>query len=196
MGTASGVKVTQYAGPTECDRVTKKGDFLSMHYTGTIDESSKTGEKGKKFDSSRSRGTFDFKLGAGQVIKGWDEGLLNLCKGAKATLVIQPDFGYGAQGAGGAIPGGATLNFDIEVVNIKDRQPTVFENMDGHKGAANGAKDNELTREEVLAYFRSHDPNIELPPGVFEKQDKNNDGKITWEEFNGDKGDSPPKLEL
>eukprot|EP01044_Picomonas_judraskeda_P045182 COSAG03_NODE_24613_length_271_cov_0.604651_1_plen_60_part_01 len=60
-----------------------------MHYTGTIDQTSATGEKGKQFDSSRTRGsTFDFVIGSGQVIPGWDQGLLGLCVGAKATLVI------------------------------------------------------------------------------------------------------------
>jgi FKBP-type peptidyl-prolyl cis-trans isomerase len=80
------LQVKQYEGPTECedaDRV-KSGDTLSMHYVGTIDESSEAGEKGKKFDSSRDRdSTFDFQIGKSRVIKGWDQGLLNLCKGAK-----------------------------------------------------------------------------------------------------------------
>ena len=90
-----------------------------MHYTGTIDQSSEKGEKGKKFDSSRDRGaTFDVQIGRGRVIQGWDKGLVGLCKGAKATLVIPPDMGYGDRGAGADIPGGATLNFDVEVVDI------------------------------------------------------------------------------
>jgi len=70
---ATELKVDQYEGPTECEDESKVkvGDFLEMHYTGTIDESSETGEKGKKFDSSRDRGdTFDFQIGIGQVIKG------------------------------------------------------------------------------------------------------------------------------
>lgn len=93
-----------------------------MHYTGTIDQSSATGEKGSKFDSSRDRGqTFDVQIGAGQVIKGWDEGIVGLCKGAKANLVIPPEMGYGDQGAGGQIPGGATLHFDVEVVDINEK---------------------------------------------------------------------------
>ena len=87
---AADLKVDVYDGVKECsdDDKVKKGDYLSMHYTGTIDESSETGEKGKKFDSSRDRGaTFDFQIGMGSVIKGWDEGIIGLCKGAKATLV-------------------------------------------------------------------------------------------------------------
>ena len=110
---ATELSVKVYEGPTECadaDKV-KSGDYLEMHYTGTIDESSETGEKGKKFDSSRDRGqTFDFQIGAGRVIKGWDEGIVGLCKGAKATLVIPAKMGYGASGAGGDIPGGATVS--------------------------------------------------------------------------------------
>eukprot|EP00957_Ditylum_brightwellii_P078770 5989411-Ditylum_brightwellii.AAC.1 len=90
-----------------------------MHYTGKIDESSETGEKGSVFDSSRDRGQpFEFQIGAGRVIAGWDQGLLGLCKGAKANLVIPPEFGYGEHGAGGVIPGGATLHFDVEVLGI------------------------------------------------------------------------------
>ena len=83
---ATEFSINVYEGPTECEEAetVKKGDFLHMHYTGTIDESSETGEKGSKFDSSRDRGkTFDFQIGQGMVIKGWDEGLLGLCKGAK-----------------------------------------------------------------------------------------------------------------
>jgi len=113
---ATELKVTVIEGPTECtdEEKVSAGNYLSMHYTGTIDESSETGTKGSQFDSSRTRDqTFDFKVGGGQVIKGWDEGLLGLCKGARAVLVIPPEMGYGAAGAGADIPGGATLNFDV-----------------------------------------------------------------------------------
>jgi FKBP-type peptidyl-prolyl cis-trans isomerase len=82
----SELSVNVYEGPKECDEAkkVKKGDFLDMHYTGTIDESSKAGEKGQKFDSSLDRGkTLGFTVGVGQVIKGWDQGLVGLCKGAK-----------------------------------------------------------------------------------------------------------------
>merc|ERR1712028_105822 len=101
------------------DQTVTSGNNLSMHYTGTIDPSSATGEKGKQFDSSRGRGqTFDFEIGAGEVIKGWDQGIVGLCVGAKANLIIPPELGYGENGAGGDIPGGATLHFDVEVVSI------------------------------------------------------------------------------
>ena len=96
---SAGLTVIQTSGPTECDEKTAPGHHLSMHYTGTIDESSETGVAGTQFDSSIPRGkTFDFPLGGGRVIRGWDEGLVGLCKGAKATLVIPPEMGYGAQG--------------------------------------------------------------------------------------------------
>lgn len=116
VSAATELSVKVYEGPTECEDAEKiiSGNHVTMHYTGTIDESSETGEKGKQFDSSRTRDSaFDFTIGNKQVIGGWDEGLLGLCKGAKATLVIPPEMGYGASGAGGDIPGGATLNFDV-----------------------------------------------------------------------------------
>ena len=104
---ADGLQVTVYDGVKECDAKDqlKVGEQVSMHYTGTIDASSKTGKAGKQFDSSRGRGsTFDFQLGAGNVIQGWDKGLEGLCVGAKPTLVIPPEMGYGANGAGGTHP--------------------------------------------------------------------------------------------
>ena len=167
---ATELKVDVYEGPTECEGadMVQVGNFLSMHYTGTIDESSETGEKGKKFDSSRDRGsTFDFPIGQGKVIKGWDEGLLGLCKGAKATLIIPPDYGYGASGAGGDIPGGATLNFDVEVVEISDKAPpgpNYFAMIDEDK---NG----ELSKEEIEAYFKKM--SMDVPAELWDHEDKN-----------------------
>jgi len=186
---ATEFSATVYEGPKECEDAekVKAGDYLKMHYTGTIDESSETGEKGVKFDSSRDRDeTFDFKIGQGMVIKGWDEGLIGLCKGAKATLVIPPEMGYGDSGAGGTIPGGATLNFDVEVVDISDEepeQPNLFEQLD-----TDG--DGKLSKEEVEAFFVKQGGTT--PDGLWRDEDKNGDGFVSWEEFSGPKGKSPP----
>lgn len=95
------------------DRVVKSGDTIAVHYTGTLID-------GTKFDSSVDRGTpFTFTIGTGQVIAGWDEGLLGMKVGEKRTLTIPSDKGYGARGAGGAIPPNATLIFETELVSIK-----------------------------------------------------------------------------
>jgi FKBP-type peptidyl-prolyl cis-trans isomerase len=90
-----------------------KGQTVSVHYTGKMID-------GTKFDSSRRRGTpFKFKIGLGKVIKGWDEGIMLLNKGSKATLIIPPELGYGERGAGGVIPPNAFLIFEVEIVDIK-----------------------------------------------------------------------------
>ena len=113
-----GLRVQTTAKPESCENSAKAGDKMSMHYTGTIDESSPTGEKGKQFDSSIGRAPFSFRLGAGEVIKGWDQGLLGICVGEKRTLIIPASLGYGDQGAGADIPGGATLKFTVECLGI------------------------------------------------------------------------------
>jgi len=94
----------------------KSGQTCVMHYTGWLWEN---GGKGKQFDSSHDRGRpFSFKLGVGQVIRGWDEGVASMKVGGKRRLLIPPDLGYGARGAGGVIPPHATLLFEVELLEL------------------------------------------------------------------------------
>ena len=93
------------------------GQNVSVHYTGWLLFG---GEKGKKFDSSKDRGDpFEFPLGAGHVIKGWDEGVQGMKVGGSRKLTIPPNLGYGARGAGGVIPPNATLIFDVELLGVE-----------------------------------------------------------------------------
>jgi peptidylprolyl isomerase len=95
----------------------KTGQTCVMHYTGWLYEN---GAKGKKFDSSVDRGQpFEFPIGKGRVIAGWDEGVATMRVGGKRTLIIPPELGYGARGAGGVIPPNATLIFDVELLGVK-----------------------------------------------------------------------------
>jgi peptidylprolyl isomerase len=95
----------------------KTGQTCVMHYTGWLSDG---GAKGKKFDSSVDRGTpFEFPIGMKRVIAGWDEGVATMKVGGKRTLIIPPELGYGARGAGGVIPPNATLIFDVELLAIK-----------------------------------------------------------------------------
>lgn len=176
--------------PKECERSTKKGDLLSMHYKGTLDD-------GKVFDSSHDRSEpFKFQLGIGQVIKGWDEGLLNMCIGEKRRLTIPPHLGYGDSGAGDTIPPKATLYFEVECVGIEDGPPSlnIFKEIDSDK-------DNQLSRDEVSDYIKKQIPEAEaagmkdfqdqdkLVEDIFQHEDKDKNGFISHEEFSGPKHD-------
>ncbi|XP_078051786.1 peptidyl-prolyl cis-trans isomerase Fkb14 isoform X1 [Augochlora pura] len=192
-----GLKVEKLYVPEVCDAKSKIGDQLTMHYTGTLLD-------GTKFDSSLDRDQpFTFQLGVGQVIKGWDQGLVDMCVGEKRKLTIPPELGYGEKGAGNVIPGGATLLFEVELINISDTPPSanVFKEIDSDR-------DNQLSREEVSEYLRKqmieadqasagdndqvkkiladHDKLVEE---IFQHEDKDKNGFISHDEFTGPKHD-------
>ncbi|XP_076373593.1 FK506-binding protein 2-like isoform X2 [Tachypleus tridentatus] len=180
--------------PDKCDRKTKKGDILSMQYRGTLDD-------GTEFDSSYTRKEpFQFQLGISQVIKGWDEGLVDMCVGEKRRLIIPPHMGYGDSGAvyysGERIPPKATLIFEVELLEIKDGPPpvNVFKEIDSNA-------DQQLSRNEISDYLKKQLPEAEaagikdLPEQdkiveeIFQHEDKDKNGFISHEEFSGPKHD-------
>ncbi len=109
--TPSGLKYVELKEGTGA--TPKSGQTVEVHYVGTL-------EDGTKFDSSRDRGQpFSFKIGVGQVIKGWDEGVSTIKVGGRRKLIIPSELGYGARGAGGVIPPNATLIFDVELLGVK-----------------------------------------------------------------------------
>jgi len=100
----------------ESEQQVKVSDKVTVHYTGWLQEN---GKPGKKFDSSIDRGSpFNFTIGVGQVIKGWDEGALSMKVGEKRRLIIPASLGYGANGVPGLIPAGSTLIFEVELLKI------------------------------------------------------------------------------
>jgi peptidylprolyl isomerase len=113
--TASGLQIIDTVAGTGA--MPKTGQTCVMHYTGWLYVD---GKKTDKFDSSVDRGEpFEFAIGTGQVIRGWDEGVATMKVGGKRTLIIPPDLGYGARGAGGVIPPNATLLFEVELLDVK-----------------------------------------------------------------------------
>jgi len=98
--------------------IPKAGDKVTIEYTGFLKDESKPANKGAQFDSSVGRGAFVTKIGVGQVIKGWDEGVTTMKLGEKSTLDITSDYGYGDRGFPGHIPPGASLIFDVELQKI------------------------------------------------------------------------------
>jgi peptidylprolyl isomerase len=115
MTTASGLQIIDTTVGTGVSP--KPGQICVMHYTGWLYED---GKKGKKFDSSVDRNEpFEFPIGQRRVIAGWDEGVASMQVGGKRTLIIPPELGYGARGAGGVIPPNATLMFDVELLAVK-----------------------------------------------------------------------------
>merc|ERR1712186_196659 len=195
--TESGLKVENVSKPDTCDKVARNGDMLSMHYVGTL-------ESGAKFDSSYDRSEpFKFQIGVGQVIRGWEEGVFGMCIGEKRKLIVPPELGYGDQGAGQVIPGGATLYFDIELLETESGPApvNVFKQIDIDNDAA-------LSREELSTYLKEQVEAMAQAGGeqaeqaqemlkdqdklveeIFSHEDKDKDGYISHEEFSGPKHD-------
>jgi FK506-binding protein 14 len=188
---ATELKIEKIKEVEDCEKKSQRGDLLSMHYTGTLEKD------GSKFDSSLDRGEpFQFQIGVGQVIKGWDEGLTDMCVGEKRKLTIPADKGYGSKGAGEKIPPGATLLFEVELLKIEDgpKSVNVFKEIDANQ-------DNTLSKDEVAQYLKAQLPAAEaagmkdLPDtdkmveDIFDHEDSDKDGVISHEEFSGPKHD-------
>ncbi|TRY67786.1 hypothetical protein TCAL_02929 [Tigriopus californicus] len=193
----SGLKLEVVEKVDSCEKQAKNGDLLTMHYTGTL-------EDGTKFDSSLDRSEpFKFQIGVGQVIKGWEEGIVGMCVGEKRKLIVPPELGYGEQGAGDVIPGGATLYFDVELLET-DEGPTpvnVFKQIDLDD-------DSHISREELSGYLKQQVEAMKDAGGdqeeqarqmegdqdklveeIFSHEDKDKDGLISHDEFSGPKHD-------
>merc|ERR1712241_500316 len=193
----SGLTVEYVQVPEACEVKVKRSDLLTMHYTGTL-------EDGTKFDSSVDRNEpFQFQIGVGQVIRGWEEGVVGMCIGEKRKLIVPPELGYGDQGAGQVIPGGATLYFDIELLEAESGPApvNVFKQIDIDNDAA-------LSREELSTYLKEQVEAMAQAGGeqaeqaqemlkdqdklveeIFSHEDKDKDGYISHEEFSGPKHD-------
>lgn len=192
------LKVEVVHTPEECSEKSQKGNLLTMHYTGTF-------EDGKQFDSSVDRNQpFTFQIGVGQVVKGWDQGLLDMCVGEKRKLIVPPHLGYGEQGAGEVIPPGSTLYFETELIKIEKAPPVVnvFKEIDSNTDA-------QLSREEVSEYLKKQmesmktegateeneevrkalEDHDKLVEEIFQHEDQDKNGFITHEEFSGPKHD-------
>lgn len=173
-----------------CEREAREGDLMVMHYTGYL------AKDNTKFDSSYDRQSpFTFVLGKGQVIKGWDQGLLGMCKGEKRKLTIPAHLAYGDKGAGNLIPGGATLIFDTELVDIQDApaQQNIFKQIDADD-------DKQLSKVELFKFIdgqvaqhkESGGPPMDtdkIVGEIFEHEDADKDGFISHDEFRGPKHD-------
>jgi len=192
------LKIEVVHKPEGCTETSKKGQMLTMHYTGTF-------EDGKKFDSSHDRNQpFTFQIGIGQVVKGWDQGLLDMCVGEKRKLIVPPHLGYGEQGAGEVIPPGATLLFETELLKIETAPPVVnvFKEIDSDG-------DTQLSRDEVSSYLKKQMESMKTEGGegqddelnkamedhdklveeIFQHEDQDKNGFISHEEFSGPKHD-------
>ncbi|XP_069107473.1 FK506-binding protein 2-like [Argopecten irradians] len=176
----------------KCTRKAAKHDILVLHYEGFF-------PNGTKFDSSIERpgaNPFQFQLGIGQVIQGWERGLLDMCTGEKRKLTVPSALAYGEQGSGELVPPNTDLVFDIELLQVHDgpKPPNVFKMIDIDS-------DNMLTRDELAMYLARQSQmqgvpmdlanvqNLKVLNNIFTVEDKDKDGRISHDEFTGPKHD-------
>jgi len=208
------VQIDVLSKPEPCEKAAKVGDTISMRYKGNLYDVT-TKQLGKEFDSNYGRPqTFDFKLGAGQVIQGWEKGVPGMCVGEKRKLTVPPELAYGDVGFSDLIPPKSTLVFEIELVNIKaddghdhhgvhhDHEADSFAAID-----ANG--DKQITSEEMASYIKKFNDegseadkfdNVDTIVGeIFQEDDKNKDGVISLDEYQqfeeGDDADIEQQME-
>eukprot|EP00795_Rhopilema_esculentum_P008089 gene8089-14005_t len=183
--------------PRHCTRKTQKGDLLVVHYTGWLAKS------GRKFDTTvdvrRRYVPFEFVLGTGYVIRGWEKGLLNMCRGEKRKLVVPSVLGYGRKGLRGIIPPNATLVFEVDLLDMRRATPN-YAPMDLFTSLDKDG-DKKLSRDEVSAYVKYQNkiyrhPNAAKPTEeeheqmvdqIFQREDRDKDGHISHSEFSGPK---------
>jgi len=186
------LQVKTFFMPENCDAKSKNGDTLSMHYTGKLTD-------GTKFDSSLDRNKpFKFTLGNGEVIKGWDEGLQNMCIGEKRSLIIPPELGYGSQNMG-PIPADSTLHMDVELIDILEEDDGTEEDDAESPHSlfirVDTDEDGLLSQDEVSEFIKESQREIsnghemserehnEIIADIFSQEDVNKDGFISLEEF-------------
>jgi len=152
---------------------------VRVHYFGSINKNSDTERKGNHAISGFG---FDFQIDQPGSLEGFNRGLIGLCKGQKATIVLPPEMAFGDRGAGFKIPGGATLDFEVEILEVSSetlRPMNVFDMLDLDR-------DSVVSKEEYMRYFAQLG-NL-LPTAQWEREDKNGDGLLSWEEFPLPKG--------
>lgn len=183
-----GYELTYIMKPKDCENKKKVEDldYVTFNYVGMIDESSKTGDRGKIFDQSSKGSPIVTQMKKGQGIDGF-RGLIGVCVGSKISLVVPPEEAYGDQGAGDIVPPGATLKFNIEIVTSSKTSPknlpNVFAQIDSNR-------DDKISKEEALDFFKKN--GLKEVPSHIWKEDIDGDGYISWEEFSGPKGDKAP----
>jgi len=208
------VQIDVLSKPEACDKVAKNGDTISMLYKGNLFDVT-TGQVGKEFDSNIGRGQpFDFKLGDGQVIQGWEKGVPGMCVGEKRKLTVPPELAYGDAGISDVIPPKSTLVFEIELLDVKsgdahEHHGVPHDHETDSFAAIDADGDKQITSEEMAAYIKKFNDegseadkfdNIDTIVGeIFQEDDKNKDGVISLDEYQqfeeGDEGDAEQQLE-